>query len=99
MSKGIDRLLVDEAMDAYIDWREECARVWDAYDRCVQAPAGDAALTFSAYRAALDREECASRAYAQLVTRIVVAKRGARFRRLTVLSTPDAADPAHRRYL
>jgi hypothetical protein len=79
MSKGIDRRLVDEAMDAYIDWREECARVWDAYDRCVQAPAGDAALTFSAYRAALDREECASRAYAQLVTRIVVAKRGARF--------------------
>jgi hypothetical protein len=64
------RNLVDEASDAYIDWREESAGVWDAYDRWATAPATDAAGAFSAYRAALEREECASRAYAGLLARI-----------------------------
>ena len=69
MSQPIDKRLVDEATDSYIDWREECVAVRDAYDRCAHVPAGDVPLAFSAYRAALDREECASRAYANLVTR------------------------------
>ena len=73
--KDLDRQLVDEAMEAYIDWREECAVVWDAYDRWASAPAVDAAAAFSAYLAALDREECASHAYADLAARIAAAKR------------------------
>ena len=73
--KNADRQLVDEAMDAYVDWREECAAVWDAYDRWASAPAVDAAGAFSAYRAALDREECASHAYADLLARIGAGKR------------------------
>jgi hypothetical protein len=77
---------VDEAMDAYVDWREEGAHVWDAYARWESAEHGDASLAFSAYRAALDREEHASRVYAALVTQIQEAAReqelGAPLRRL-----------------
>jgi hypothetical protein len=59
MNEQVDKQLVDEAMDAYVDWREECAGVWDAYERWARAPKIDAVGAFSAYRAALDREECA----------------------------------------
>jgi hypothetical protein len=67
MEAQVDKQLVDEAMDAYVDWREECAEVWDAYERWARAPKIDAAGAFAAYRAALDREESASHAYADLL--------------------------------
>ena len=70
MEAQVDKQLVDEAIEAYIDWREECAAVWDAFDRWASAPGVAAATAFSAYRAALDREECASHAYADLLARI-----------------------------
>jgi hypothetical protein len=69
VSRRIDRL-VDEAVDAYVEWREESTAVWDAYGRWVRATAVDAPLAFSAYRAAVDREECASQAYANFMKRI-----------------------------
>ena len=75
MNEQVDKQLVDEVMGAYVDWREECAGVWDAYERWARAPKIDAAGAFSAYRAALDREECASHAYADLLTRITTGKR------------------------
>jgi predicted ABC-type transport system involved in lysophospholipase L1 biosynthesis ATPase subunit len=62
--------MTDEAMEAYVEWREECARVWDAYDRWLGAVRADAALAFPAYLAALDREERASEVYAGLVSRL-----------------------------
>jgi hypothetical protein len=74
MNEQVDKRLVDEAMDAYVEWREECAGVWDAYERWAGAPRIDAAGAFSAYRAALDREECASHAYAALLARITAGK-------------------------
>ena len=61
-------------LEAYVDWREECAGVWDAYERWARAPKIDAAGAFSAYRAALDREECASHVYADLLARIGAGK-------------------------
>ena len=73
MNEQVDKQLVDETIDAYVDWREESAGVWDAYERWARAPRIDAAGTFSAYRAALDREECASHAYADLLARIAGA--------------------------
>jgi hypothetical protein len=75
MTVQVDKQLADEALEAYVDWREESAEVWDAYERWVRAPKVDAAGAFSAYRAALDREECASHAYADLLVRIVGGKR------------------------
>ena len=67
MTQQVDKQLVDAATDAYVDWREECAGVWDAYERWAHALDIDAAGAFAAYRAALDREESASLAYADLL--------------------------------
>jgi len=69
MKRKADKQLLDEAIEAYIDWREECAAVRDAFARWASTPGVDAAAAFSAYRAALDREECASHAYAHLLAR------------------------------
>ena len=66
MTEQVHKELVDETIEAYVDWREESAGVWDAYERWARAPKIDRAGAFSAYRAALDREECASHAYAGL---------------------------------
>jgi hypothetical protein len=57
-------------MQAYVDWREECVAVWDAYGRWADAGVTDAALAFVAYTAALDREERASEIYAGLIRRV-----------------------------
>jgi hypothetical protein len=62
--------LVDEAIDAYVDWQEECLFVWDAYCRWASAPRDDAGLAFAAYAAALDREEHASAYYARRLSRL-----------------------------
>jgi hypothetical protein len=70
MKEQVDKQLADDAIEAYVGWREECAEVWAAYERWAGAPAVDTACAFSAYRAALDREECASHAYADLLVRI-----------------------------
>jgi hypothetical protein len=67
--------LVDEAIDAYVEWQEERAHVWDAYARWESAENGDASIAFWAYRAALDREERASCVYAARVSHITVAAR------------------------
>jgi hypothetical protein len=69
MNEQAEKQLVDEVMDAYVDWREECALVWAAYERWASAPKVDTARAFSAYRAALDREESASHAYGHLLAR------------------------------
>ena len=73
MNELLDKRLVDEAIDAYVDWREERASVWDAYFRWTSAEVADSRLAFSAYRAALDREERAAHVYAELMTRASVS--------------------------
>ena len=75
MKEQVDKQLADEAIEAYVDWREQCADVWDAYERWARAPKIDAAGAFSAYRAALDREERASHAYADLLARLAAGRR------------------------
>jgi hypothetical protein len=62
--------LVDEAVDAYVDWRDECRAVWDAYQRWESAPAVDAGSLFPGYSAALDREERAAQVYAAQIRRV-----------------------------
>ena len=70
MTDQMDSHLADEAIRVYIDWREECATVWDAFDRWASSDGADAGTAFAAYGAALDREECAAREYADLLERI-----------------------------
>jgi hypothetical protein len=65
-----DRPLIDDAFDAYLEWRDASAEVWHAYQRWNGAPAREAARKFWAYRAALYREEHAARVYGRLVSRL-----------------------------
>jgi hypothetical protein len=61
--------LIDELMDRYIDWREQCIAVENAYEGWSTGPADDRPLAFEAYRAALDLEEHASFVYADRIAR------------------------------
>lgn len=56
--------LVDEMLFYYIGWRQDAAAVADAYSRWCFAPGGQEASRFSAYMAALDREESSAANYA-----------------------------------
>ena len=51
----IDERVLDEAIDRYVAWREECYVVQDAYELWTQASGVDAAWAFAEYQAALDR--------------------------------------------
>ena len=81
MKGQVDPELVDEAIQCYVDWREECFVVWDSYDRWASSPHVDAGAAFSAYRAALDREECAAHSYADMLARIATGNGGPRYLR------------------
>jgi hypothetical protein len=61
------RQVVDDVVQAYVEWREESAAVWDTYDRWASASAADKRPADSAYRAALDREAAAAKSYAELI--------------------------------
>jgi hypothetical protein len=61
--------LVDELVEAYVDWRETCARVDDAYRSWANGTTLGDRVAFALYRAALDAEEQAARVYAELVRR------------------------------
>jgi len=61
------RLLRDEILDLYLDWREEAAAVGDTYALWARAPGHDRAARFVAYTAAIDREEAAALSYAAAV--------------------------------
>jgi hypothetical protein len=65
------RRLVDDMVDAYAEWRHECAAVQAAYDVWSGAAADDELLAFAAYEAAVDREELASQVYADLVRMVL----------------------------
>lgn len=67
-----DDPLVDAFIDSYVEWREECEGVRDAYSRWTAAgpDARDRRLAAATYRAALDREEAAARAHEQDAARL-----------------------------
>jgi hypothetical protein len=64
------RKQVDKMMDAYVDWREACLLVSDAYRSWSSAARPDLAVAFAWYMTALDREERAAEVYARLVRRV-----------------------------
>ena len=61
--------LVDMMIGAYVDWREACRLLHDAYHSWVTATGPSAGVAFLRYRAALDAEERAADVYAGLVRR------------------------------
>jgi hypothetical protein len=62
--------LIDEALDRYLDWRDESEAVDAAYGLWSRAPRTEGALPFAAYSAALDREERAAIVYRSVIDRI-----------------------------
>ena len=70
-----ERPLIDDAFDAYLEWRDESAEVWHAYRRWSGAPAREACTKFWAYRAALEREEHAARVYGRLLSQLEAGAR------------------------
>jgi hypothetical protein len=69
MNRLTQERLVDELVQAYVDWREACARVDAAYRSWASDPAPGDRVTFGVYLAALDEEEQAAESYAGLVRR------------------------------
>ena len=59
--------VVDELLECYVAWREECEAVRIAYRLWVDSGPGDGRLAYAAYLGALDQEEHAARAYAYQV--------------------------------
>jgi hypothetical protein len=53
-------LAVDDFLETFLSWSEEAADVRRAYTNWCEAPERDAPWAFTAYRAALDREEHAA---------------------------------------
>ena len=61
--------LVDKLVEAYVAWRETCARVEDAYGSWASETGARGGVAFALYMAALDAEEHAAEVYAGLVRR------------------------------
>jgi hypothetical protein len=65
--------LVDDMVDAYAQWRQDCKAVQAAYDQWSNATAEDELLAFGAYETALDKEGRSSQEYAELVQRVLTS--------------------------
>jgi hypothetical protein len=70
-SRRTQRKLMDEAFEAYLQWREACDEVWLTYRRWRDARTSEARSAFYRHRAALEREEHAARVYGHLVDRLL----------------------------
>jgi hypothetical protein len=62
--------MIDQLLEFYCAWREECVHVDAAYWGFSVASPPDRALAHAAYIAALDREESAARVYADQISRV-----------------------------
>jgi hypothetical protein len=62
--------LLDGLVEAYVDWRETCGGVNDAYRRWTLETGAAGAVTFAQYLGALDAEQRAAEGYARLVLRV-----------------------------
>ncbi|HEX4282646.1 MAG TPA: hypothetical protein VHZ27_17890 [Solirubrobacteraceae bacterium] len=70
MRKRSEARLVDTMIGAYLDWRESCRLVHDAYRSWTNATGPRARAAYWRYTAALDAEEWAAELYASLVRRV-----------------------------
>lgn len=59
--------LVDNLIEAYVDWREAADRVNDSYGLWARDTGGHSRFAFALYRIALDEEEKCAEVYAGLV--------------------------------
>lgn len=64
------RWAIDQMLERYISWREECAAVRTAYQQWADSDRRERRLAYAGYLAALAREERAARTYASHVARV-----------------------------
>jgi hypothetical protein len=69
MNRLSKKRLIDLLMEAYVDWREACLRVSDAYGCWASGTGPGATSAFGFYMSALNQEEQAAEVYAGLVRR------------------------------
>jgi hypothetical protein len=67
---ALGRRAIDELLEGYVSWREECQAVRLAYAQWIVSDRGERELTYAAYLAVLDREEHAARTYAHQAARV-----------------------------
>jgi hypothetical protein len=67
---GLGRWAIDELLERYVSWCEECRSVWQAYQRWMDCERLERRLAFAGYLAALDREERAAQTYAEQIKRV-----------------------------
>lgn len=67
---ALGRWAVDALIEHYVVWREECQAVRLAYQRWADSDRSECRLAHAGYVAALDREECAARTYADHIERV-----------------------------
>jgi hypothetical protein len=60
-------MLINEALSAYVAWREACVRVEDAWERWIAAPSQERALAIALYESELEGEARAARRYELLL--------------------------------
>ena len=70
MNKRSNKQVVDNLVDAYVNWREACLRVSAAYGSWASERGPGATSAFGWYMATLDEEERAADLYAGLVRRV-----------------------------
>ena len=71
MNNMIEYGLLDETLEAYVEWREECTAVRDAYRQWSAAPPWCRTAAFGDYLAALDNEQHAAEIYAELYAALI----------------------------
>jgi hypothetical protein len=84
---GRRREIVDEMIDDYVSWRAACAAVAVSYENWRCSDRRNEKLAFSAYVAALDREEQAAAAYQCAVAQVATALAGRHSSSLEASST------------
>jgi hypothetical protein len=77
-----DRQLRDALLDLYVEWRDECSAVQLTHERWCKASEDDHAAAFTAYHAALDREERAGNIYAAMIRQMTPSRPESRAERV-----------------
>jgi hypothetical protein len=62
--------LVDEVIERYVAWREECEAVRAGYEAWSSGAEEERTIRFAVYNEAVDREECAASLYAESIGRL-----------------------------
>jgi len=69
-STAFGQWAIDEMLERYISWREECAAVRMAYQQWADSDRRERGLAYTGYLTALDGEERAAGTYAGHVERV-----------------------------